>query len=80
MEVAEERAAKKNVWESKWLDQVCGTVLSTFHALSEEYFSEGVGRILQYLCLVKKENEAWRHFVEDTQIYLVGTQGCGSKT
>ena len=75
MEVAQETVVKKNVWESKWLDQVRGTALSTFHALSE-----GVGRILQYLCLVKKENEAWRQFVEDTQIYLVGTQGCCSKT
>lgn len=80
MEVAQKIVAKKNVSESKWLDLVYGTVLSTFHALFGEYFPEGVGRLLQYLCLVEKENEAWRHYVEDTQLYLVGNQVCCSKT
>ena len=70
MQVAQKIVAKKNVSESKWLELVYGTVLSRFHASSGEYFSEGVGRLLQYLCLVKKENEAWRHFVEDTQIFF----------
>lgn len=79
LQVAQKIVAKKNVSESKRLELVYGTVLSPFHVSSGEHFS-GVGWLLQYLCLVKKENEAWRHFVEDTQIFLVGIQVCCSRT